>query len=185
MSERPIVAMTMGDPAGVGPEVAAKALAREEVWDCCRPLLVGDVRVMAKAIELVGVPLALHTIASTSDARFDPTAPDVLDLRNADPDTLPPGQVSAAAGRASVDYVEQAVALAQAGQADAIATGPIDAHPQMDQEAGVGLDAVAVPVGGAVGILRRGDLVHTVEGARFQLGHADLPSQLMVGHAAP
>jgi len=123
---KPIIAVTMGDPASVGPEVAAKALAREEVWGCCRPLLVGDARVMAKAVALVTAPLDLHAIAEAGDARFDPAAPDVLDLGNVELESLALGQVSVAAGRASVDYIERAVELAQAGQVDAIATGPIN-----------------------------------------------------------
>jgi 4-hydroxythreonine-4-phosphate dehydrogenase len=123
---KPIIAVTMGDPAGVGPEVTAKALAREEVWSCCRPLVVGDARVMAKAVALVAAPLDLRAIAAAGDARFDPAAPDVLDLDNVDLDVLEVGQVSAAAGRASVDYIEKAVELVQAGQVDAIATGPIN-----------------------------------------------------------
>jgi 4-hydroxythreonine-4-phosphate dehydrogenase len=116
----------MGDPAGVGPEVAAKALAREEVWACCRPLVVGDARVMTKAVALVNAPLDLRAIGEVGDARFDPAAPDVLDLDNVDLDALDAGRVSTAAGRASVDYIEKAVELAQAGQVDAIATGPIN-----------------------------------------------------------
>ncbi|MBN1811268.1 MAG: 4-hydroxythreonine-4-phosphate dehydrogenase PdxA [Anaerolineae bacterium] len=123
---KPIIAVTMGDPAGVGPEVTVKALAREEVWDCCRPLVVGDARVMAKAVDLVGAALALRVIAQASDAHFDPAAPDLIDLGNVDIDTLEQGQVSAAAGWASLDYIEKAVDLAQAGQVDAIATGPIN-----------------------------------------------------------
>jgi 4-hydroxythreonine-4-phosphate dehydrogenase len=116
----------MGDPAGVGPEVAAKALAREQVWACCRPFVIGDARVMIKAAALLESPLALHGIGDLKDARFDAASPDVLDLRNADPAVLLPGKVSAIAGRASVDYVEKAVELVHAGQADAIATGPIN-----------------------------------------------------------
>jgi 4-hydroxythreonine-4-phosphate dehydrogenase len=123
---KPIVAITMGDPASVGPEVAVKALVRKEVWDCCRPLIIGDVRVMAKAVDLVGAALTLHAIAQASDARFDPAVLDLIDLGNVDIDALELGQVSAAAGRASVDYIEKAVELAQAGQVDAIATGPIN-----------------------------------------------------------
>jgi 4-hydroxythreonine-4-phosphate dehydrogenase len=126
MSERPIIAVTMGDPAGVGPEVAAKALARAEVWDCCCPFIIGDARVMAKAARLVNTSLAPRAIADVEEARFDAAAPDVLDLRNADPAVLLPGKVSALAGRASVEYVEKAVELVQAGQADAITTGPIN-----------------------------------------------------------
>jgi 4-hydroxythreonine-4-phosphate dehydrogenase len=116
----------MGDPVGVGPEITAKALVRDEVWDCCRPIVVGDAGVLAKAIALVAVPLAPHPIADVTEARFDPSAPDVLDLRNTDLSTLEPGKVSPVAGRASVDYVEKAVELALAGRVDAIATGPIN-----------------------------------------------------------
>ncbi len=126
MSERRVVVITMGDPAGVGPEVAAKALARDEVWECCRPLVVGDAGVMREAIALVAGLLAIHAITDTAEARFDPAAPDVLDLANVDPATWKPGQVSAAAGQAAVEYIERAVRLVQSGQANAIATGPIN-----------------------------------------------------------
>jgi 4-hydroxythreonine-4-phosphate dehydrogenase len=126
MSSHPIIAVTMGDPAGVGPEVTAKALAREDVWACCHPFVIGDLRVMIKAAALLESPLALRGISDLKDARFDAAAPDVLDLGNADPAVLLPGKVSAIAGRASVDYVEKAVELVHTGQADAIATGPIN-----------------------------------------------------------
>ena len=125
MSERPLIAITMGDPAGVGPEIAAKALARDEVWDNCRPLVVGDAGVLAQAVVLVAASLALHPVASLAEARFDPTGPDVLDLHNVEPAALQRGKVSAKAGRAAVAYVERAVELALAGQVDGIATGPV------------------------------------------------------------
>ncbi|MDY7078260.1 MAG: 4-hydroxythreonine-4-phosphate dehydrogenase PdxA, partial [Chloroflexota bacterium] len=126
MSERPIIAITMGDPAGVGPEITAKALAREEVWGRCRPLVVGDADVLARAVALVTASLSLHPIGDVAEAHFNPAAPDVLHLHNVDPAALQPGQVSATAGRAAVDYVERAVELAQTGQVDGIATGPIN-----------------------------------------------------------
>jgi 4-hydroxythreonine-4-phosphate dehydrogenase len=126
VSERPIIGITMGDPAGVGPEVTVKALARDEVWDCCRPLVVGDAGVLARAVALVEASLLLHSVADVAEAHFDPAAPDVLDLHNVDPAALQPGKVSATAGRAAVEAVERAVELAQAGQVDGIATGPIN-----------------------------------------------------------
>jgi len=126
VSERPIIAITMGDPAGIGPEVTAKALARDEVWECCHPIVVGDKRVMSQMTTLVADLPAFHAVADMNEARFDRAAPDVLDLCNADPATLKPGSVSTVAGRASVEYVEQAVELALAGQVDGIATGPIN-----------------------------------------------------------
>ena len=122
----PVIAITMGDPAGVGPEVTARALARKEVWDCCRPLVVGDARVLERAAVLVGDELTFRPISHASEARYNPSTPDALDLRNADLASLKLGRVSASAGEASVEYIRRAVELAQAGQADAISTGPIN-----------------------------------------------------------
>ena len=126
MSTRPIIAITIGDPAGVGPEVTVKALAREEVWECCRPLVVGDASVLERAAALMGGTLTLHPIWQASEAQFNHSQPDVLDLHNVDLTALQPGQVSAAAGKASVQYIERAVELGQASEADAITTGPIN-----------------------------------------------------------
>jgi 4-hydroxythreonine-4-phosphate dehydrogenase len=122
----PIIAISMGDPAGVGPEVTAKALAQAEVWDYCRPLAVGSASVLGKAAQIAGTPLTFNVIADPTQARFDPQAPDVLDMPNLDLSNLVPGQVSAVAGQASVDYVERAVQLVQRGHAHAITTGPIN-----------------------------------------------------------
>jgi 4-hydroxythreonine-4-phosphate dehydrogenase len=126
MDTKPIIVITMGDPAGIGPEVTVKALACPEVWDCCRPLVVGDGATLERVAALIdGVP-GPHIISQLGEAHFKPDAPDVLDLQNVDLESLQPGHVSAAAGRASVEYVERAVALVQAGRADAITTGPIN-----------------------------------------------------------
>ncbi|HET90062.1 MAG TPA: 4-hydroxythreonine-4-phosphate dehydrogenase PdxA [Chloroflexi bacterium] len=126
MTPLPIVAITSGDPAGVGPEIVVKALARREVRDCCRPLAIGDARVIAQAAALTDSPPVFHAITDVTAARFDADAIDILDLKNVDPEACPPAQVSAAAGRAAVDYIERAVELARAGQVDGIVTGPIN-----------------------------------------------------------
>lgn len=122
---QPIIAITIGDPAGIGPEVTAKALTHDEVWACCRPLVVGDAGVMRRAAALAGLGGGFHAITDPSEARYDPAAPDLLDLANVDP-ALQPGVVSAAAGVASAAYIERAVELARTGQAAAMATGPIN-----------------------------------------------------------
>jgi 4-hydroxythreonine-4-phosphate dehydrogenase len=126
MSERPIVAITMGDPAGVGPEVAARALSGHDLHAACRPLLVGSAAVMKKAVALMGAPMTIRAIADVADTRFAPTACDVLDLDNVDLETLHPGEISPDAGRAAVTYVERAAELALEGHVDAITTGPIN-----------------------------------------------------------
>ncbi len=126
MAERPIVAVTMGDPAGVGPEVALKALARLEVWDCCRPLVVGDAGTLLRAAMVLDLSLNPHFITDPGEAHFDPEAPDVLDLPFEELAACRPGEVSASAGRAAVAFVEKASELALSGKVDAIATGPIN-----------------------------------------------------------
>lgn len=125
-NEKPLVAVTMGDPAGIGPEVTVKAAARDEVRSCCRLLVVGDASILIAAMEMTDVSLTTHAVADVADAHFGPTTLDVLDLDNVDIAALASGEVSAGAGKASVAYVTKAVELAQQGRADAITTGPIN-----------------------------------------------------------
>jgi 4-hydroxythreonine-4-phosphate dehydrogenase len=122
----PIIAISMGDPAGVGPEVTVQALALANVWQGCRPLTVGAVGVLAKAAALLGTGQTFHVISDPAQARFDPRSPDVLDVPAPDVTGVVPGQVSALAGQASVNYVERAVQLVQQGHAHAVTTGPIN-----------------------------------------------------------
>ena len=104
----PRVGITMGDPAGVGPEVVVKALSRPEVREWCRPVVIGDAKRLALAARLAG---------KASDL-------DCIDL-NLVPEDLPFGKVSAQAGEAAFRYIERAASLALAGELDAICTAPI------------------------------------------------------------
>ncbi len=103
-----------------------KALGRDEVWDCGRPLLVGDADVLLHAASLVGSPFRFRSIDDPGAARYDRTMPDLLNLDNVDYAALEKGAVSERSGRASVDYIERAVELVQAGQAHALVTNPIN-----------------------------------------------------------
>jgi 4-hydroxythreonine-4-phosphate dehydrogenase len=116
----------MGDPAGVGPEITARALARPEVAAACRPLVIGDRSVMAATLELLRSPLTLHAVKSTDECAFAPGRLECLDLANVDAATLPRGTVSAEAGRAAYEYIETAVGLCQTGRIDAIVTAPVN-----------------------------------------------------------
>jgi 4-phospho-D-threonate 3-dehydrogenase / 4-phospho-D-erythronate 3-dehydrogenase len=122
----PIIAITMGDPAGIGPEVTARALTQDAVWACCRPVVVGDLKMLRKAAAICQLALDFHPIQSMAQARYNRRAPDVLDLANIDLNTLKPGVVSAGAGLAAVAYIAKAVELARTNQVVAIATGPIN-----------------------------------------------------------
>jgi 4-hydroxythreonine-4-phosphate dehydrogenase len=122
----PRLGITMGDPAGIGPEVTAKALADPLVRKAARSLVIGDARVMAIAARLAAVDLPVRTVARAADATGAGDAIEVLDLANADPAAFAVGRVSAVCGRAAYEYIERAVRLALAGEIDGIVTGPIN-----------------------------------------------------------
>ncbi len=126
MSEtRPLLAITMGDPAGVGPEVIVKALEHSEVGQVCRPLVVGDARWMQDAARLVGSKRAVRATQDVADAGARDSI-DVLDLANVDAARFERGQLSAAGGHAAYQYIERAVRLARDRQVAAIVTAPLN-----------------------------------------------------------
>lgn len=129
----PTIAITMGDPAGVGSEVIAGALADPAVHAACRPLVVGDRRVMAAAVQVMGTGAALVRPGEAAGTKTIP----VLDLANADPAVVRPGHVSAAAGAAAWAYIRKAVEMALAGEVQAVATAPI--HKEAVKLAGIPL----------------------------------------------
>ena len=123
---RPLLAVTMGDPAGTGPEIITKALADAEVRSACRPLVVGDAVVMRDALGITKVPGQVRAIADVSEATFDRRLIEVLDLHNVDASRLARGRVSAMAGKAAYEYVKRATELALAGQVGGIVTSAIN-----------------------------------------------------------
>ncbi|MBI4014236.1 MAG: 4-hydroxythreonine-4-phosphate dehydrogenase PdxA [Candidatus Rokubacteria bacterium] len=125
MSSGPILGITMGDPAGIGPEIAVKALADPVVRKAARLLVIGDARVMTEAARLARVDLAVRPVARVADATWATDRVEVLDLGNADPAAFAVGRVGALCGRAAYEYIERGVTLALAGEIDGIVTGPI------------------------------------------------------------
>jgi 4-hydroxythreonine-4-phosphate dehydrogenase len=126
MSHKPIVGITMGDACGIGPEVVIKCLNDREVYESCRPIVIGDTDVLKEAALMVGAGARVRPIGGPGTAAFVFGSIDVLDMNNVSPDELEPGVMSAAAGRASFEYIREAVALASAGEIDAIATAPVN-----------------------------------------------------------
>lgn len=111
---KPRIAITMGDPAGVGPEIAVKALWSDELRELCEPIVVGDMSVLSRAAQVVGRG------RPTPDERF------VLDLHAVGDAELGWGAATAAGGRAAAAYIERAVEMALAGEVEAIVTGPLN-----------------------------------------------------------
>ncbi len=126
MSALPIVAITMGDPASIGPEIAVKALLEKKIHAICRPLIVGDSNVFEQIIGLLKLPAQVNSINHISDAKFEPGRIDVLDLKITDIRKLQFGKIDAMYGEASFQAVKKAIELAMANEVDATVTGPIN-----------------------------------------------------------
>ena len=120
--DRPVVAVTMGDPSGIGSEIVAAAYPR--LLETADPIVVGDADVVRAGVDVRDVDLAVEPIETVAEASFDSDAVPVLDLDNVD--DLEYGVVREDYGEASLAYVERAIELALAGEVDAIATAPIN-----------------------------------------------------------
>ena len=123
---KPSIAITMGDPCGIGPEVVAKALADPWVYTACRPLVVGNTYAMEKAVEVSGLPLKVNRLGDPAEAGWDPTMVDVLDTGNLNPEDITVGRINPECGRAAMEWVTRAGELAVAGTVDAISTAPLN-----------------------------------------------------------
>jgi 4-hydroxythreonine-4-phosphate dehydrogenase len=125
MPERPLIAITLGDPSGIGPEVVAKALREAEVHRQARTFVVGDAGALRRAASEVGSGATVRTIAEPTEADGSPARIDVLELPEL-PTAFPLGRLSVDSARASHAWVELAARLAIDGRVDAIATAPVN-----------------------------------------------------------
>ena len=124
--KQPLIAITMGDPAGCGPEVIALALTSGVIKSSPSLVCLGDGEVMRRAFDLIGASHEVVSVDSIQQARFEPGVLSVLDLKNVDLSTLQVGKVQKSAGQAAFDYIERAIDLALQGSLDAIVTSPIN-----------------------------------------------------------
>jgi 4-hydroxythreonine-4-phosphate dehydrogenase len=127
MTNRPIIAITMGDAAGVGPEVIMKSLAQPELYDQCKPLVVGDANRLEEAGRIVGSHLIVRRLSSDRviDGLYTAGTVDCIDLELI-PKDLPWGKLSPIAGDAAFRYIEVAAKLAVSGEVQAICTAPLN-----------------------------------------------------------
>jgi 4-hydroxythreonine-4-phosphate dehydrogenase len=125
VTSKPVIAVTMGDPAGIGPEIVAKLFAGAELHAAARPFVVGDAPTLRAAARIAGVELDVLAITGLGDARPCPGVAEVIQVGALDP-PVAPGKLDARAGAAAYAYVTHAIELARTGQADAIVTAPIN-----------------------------------------------------------
>ncbi|MDR0886663.1 MAG: 4-hydroxythreonine-4-phosphate dehydrogenase PdxA [Clostridiales Family XIII bacterium] len=124
--KKPIIVIPIGDIAGVGPEIVVKALAYKEVYDWCIPIVVGELTSLQRVLAITGLTLEINVIEHTKDAIGKFGSIDLVDLKNINAADIEFGVVQAAAGQAAYEFIEKAVRLIEAGEADAIATTAIN-----------------------------------------------------------
>ena len=123
---KPLIAITMGDPCGIGPEVIAKALASAEVYAICRPVVVGSSWAMEQVRQFVDAPFKIREVDSPTEAGLSPGLVEVVDPHNLNPEDVTVGRVSPACGKAAMEWVSAAAQLALSGQVSALATAPVN-----------------------------------------------------------
>lgn len=124
MAKTKKLAITMGDPGGVGPEIIIRALLSPEVSACCRPVVIGDRIVMEEALRLLDRPLGLRIIAAPEE-EYDPSSESVELLGTGALKGFDKGKATAEGGSACAGYIKKAVELAMEGKVDGIVTAPI------------------------------------------------------------
>ena len=131
----PLIALTMGDVAGVGPELIARACAGRVLPALCRPIVIGDPSTLRRAIALLNLDLSVQEIDSPEQAQASPHSIPCLIATAQDLTQIQPGVIDARAGRAASDFLVAAIDLAMAGRVDAIVTLPL--HKESLHLAGV------------------------------------------------
>ena len=126
MSKKPILGITMGDPASIGPEITVKALSDLAIYEKCSPIIIGDAAVMEAAVGIVGKNVKINAVSDVKEAKFEFGTIDVYDMKLVDMDKLERGVVSAMAGNAAFQYVKKVIELAMNHEVDATVTNALN-----------------------------------------------------------
>lgn len=122
---RPVTAITMGDPAGIGPEIVVGTMLSKEIHECCKPFVIGSIAIMERAAKVLGVELKYNKITDPSEAKYEYGVADVLETGDYDTDSLVWGEVQELAGKMSIDWIMKSIELGMAKKVDAVSTAPI------------------------------------------------------------
>jgi 4-phospho-D-threonate 3-dehydrogenase / 4-phospho-D-erythronate 3-dehydrogenase len=123
---KPLIAVPIGDPAGIGPEIVVKAIAKKEIFQVARCVVIGDKKVLDDAIQFTNVKLKLNIIEAPKDGVYEEGILNLINMNNVDFKKFKIGQISAMCGKAAYDYIEKSIALANAREVEAVATTPIN-----------------------------------------------------------
>ena len=121
---RPFIAVPIGDPAGIGPEIVVKAVASEEIKNIARCIIIGDCNVIANALKITNTDINICRIEKTEDYKDNHL--NIIPIDNVDFTALRIGEVSGICGKAAYEYIEKSIDLAMKKQVAAVATPPIN-----------------------------------------------------------
>lgn len=124
--KKPLIAVPIGDPAGIGPEIVAKSIDDRELFKSANCIVVGDKKIMENAIEIVNADLKINVVSDMKQCVFEEGIMNLFDLDNIDMDKFEFGKINAMCGRAAYEYIEKSISLAMNKEADAVATTPIN-----------------------------------------------------------
>lgn len=122
---KPITAITMGDPAGIGPETIVETMLSPEIHDCCRPFVIGSIGILERAAKILNKTLKYNKITEPSEAKYEMGTVDVLETGDYDTDSIKWGEVQALAGQMSIDWIMKSIELGMAHKVDTVSTAPI------------------------------------------------------------
>ncbi|KNY28456.1 4-hydroxythreonine-4-phosphate dehydrogenase PdxA [Pseudobacteroides cellulosolvens] len=123
---RPVIGITMGDPAGIGPEIVLKAMKNSELYCICKPLVIGNAEILNRADAIVKSGLNINVVTDAEKGSYCCGTVDVIDIEGVNISGIKFGQVSSDAGWAAYKTIEKSVELAKEGHITAIATAPIN-----------------------------------------------------------
>jgi 4-phospho-D-threonate 3-dehydrogenase / 4-phospho-D-erythronate 3-dehydrogenase len=131
---RPLLGISTGDPAGIGPEITVKALSHKKIYEACKPLVVCDAAIIKQILKICGLSFEIKAIGDPAEGLYKFGTIDVLDMKNIDADKFKFNVVNEMCGKASFEYVAKVIELATTRRIDATITGPI--HKEAIQQAG-------------------------------------------------
>lgn len=135
-ADLPLIAITMGDAAGIGPEIIVKVLQSKSIYEICRPLVIGESTIMQRAINLIDKTMMLKHVYTVNEVDYMPGTINTLDMHNLQLSEVLTGQVCSACGRAAMEFINLATELVLKGEAKAMVTAPI--NKKASKQAGYG-----------------------------------------------
>ncbi len=123
---KPLIAIPMGDPAGIGPEIVVKALARKDVFDVSRCIVIGDRKILEAAIQFTNTDLKVNLVQNPEEGDYQEGILNLIDLDNVDMQEFRIGQVNGMCGKAAYDYIAKSIELANNKEVAAVSTTPIN-----------------------------------------------------------